>query len=80
MINKELGSWFVKDVKKQVREKWKWNHDELDVLRRERDFEIQKMVEQIVNIEQPDQAKNMPVSRYFANTFGDLLNDAMYEL
>lgn len=27
LVNKELGGWFIKDVKKCVREKWKWNHD-----------------------------------------------------
>ena len=49
-------------------------------MKRNKELILGNMVSQIDQIEKGKTAKSMPVKKYFMNTFGEILNEAMYEL
>ncbi len=71
---------FKREIKSKLKSKKKSHKQIKKFHKRNHELILDKMVSQIAKIESQGSAGKMPVKNYFNNTFGNILNDAMYEL
>lgn len=72
---------FQQELKSKLKAKCKDHKQQKKLRKRNKELILGKMVKQLDKIDKNPKARaKMPVRQYFTNTFGNILNDAMYEL